>query len=70
MGDWDEMWVKDIPGAYPTDNCTYDTAYLHRTVTVAGAGTYTYYLGGYMALGYAASTDYFWWTNMTATWTP
>jgi hypothetical protein len=69
-GNWDEMWVKDIPGAYPTDNGTFDTAYLHRTVTVPGAGTYTYYLGGYMAMGYAASTDYFWWTNMTATWTP
>jgi hypothetical protein len=69
-GNWDEMWVKDIPGAYPTDIGTYDMAYLHRTVTVPGAGTYTYYLGGYMATGYTASTDNFWWTNLTATWTP
>jgi hypothetical protein len=41
-----------------------------NAVVYAGSGTYTYYLGGYMALGYTASTDYSWWTNMTATWTP
>jgi hypothetical protein len=69
-GDWGAMWAKDIPAAYPSGNGTFDMAYLHRTVTVPSAGTYTYYLGAYMAAGYADSTEYLWWTSMTATWTP
>ena len=70
VGNWDEMWIRDLPSVYPTHTSIYDTANVQRTVTVGAAGTYTYYLGGYMASGYTAGTDRFWWANISATWHP
>lgn len=70
VGNWDEMWVKDIPSSYPSASGVYDMANLQRTITVGAAGTYTYYIGGYMPGGYTADTDRFWWANISATWHP
>ena len=70
VGNWDEMWIKDIPSSYPSASGVYDMATVQRTVTVGAAGTYTYYLGGYMSSGYTAETDRFWWANISATWHP
>jgi hypothetical protein len=70
VGNWAEVWIRDLPSSYPTDTSMYDTANVQRTVTVPSAGTYTYYLGGYMASGYAEGTERFWWANIVATWHP
>ncbi|NMC69190.1 MAG: hypothetical protein GYA57_03860 [Myxococcales bacterium] len=59
----------DIPSGWPTASSIYQTFTVRRRFAVS-AGTYTYYLNGYMASGYAASTDLFWYANMTATFIP
>jgi hypothetical protein len=59
----------DIPAGWPTDASISQTFTVRRAFTVA-AGTYTYYLNGYMSAGYAATTDHFWFGNMMATFLP
>lgn len=70
VGGWDEMWIRDVPSAYPSDTYISDTANVQRTVTVETGGTYTYYLGGYITNGYSENTERFWWANIVATWLP
>ena len=54
-----------IPSAMPTTPLS-DYSFMVRGVfTITTAGTYTYYLNGYMSSG--ASTDEFWYDTMTAT---
>jgi hypothetical protein len=69
-GGWDEMWVDDIPSSHASHTDSYAMANVQRTIDVSSAGTYTYYIGGYMYSGHVASTDHWWWANMTATWHP
>lgn len=66
---WDEhMHMQGLDAAEPTQNFIY-TPYLHKPFAIAGAGTYTYYLNGYMAVG-AASTDRFAGVSMIAVFYP
>ena len=60
----------DIPAGWPADASINQTFTVRRRFAVAVAGTYTYYLNGYMSSGYAASTDRFWFANMIATFIP
>jgi hypothetical protein len=57
----------DIPAAWPTASGISQTVPVARSFTIAAAGTYTYYLNGYMSSGYVASTDRFWFANLIAT---
>jgi hypothetical protein len=62
---WDQVWW-DIPSSYPTAPTVYSTHTVRRVFHVSSAGSYTYYLNGYMASGYAANTDAFWFASMVA----
>jgi hypothetical protein len=59
----------DIPSGWPTDSDIRQTITTRRAYAVT-AGTYTYYLNGYIPIGYAASTDEFWFASMDATFIP
>ena len=48
----------------------YRTFTVLRSFTVSSAGSYSYYLNGYMSSGYSASTDCFWYAEMEATFIP
>jgi hypothetical protein len=58
-----------IPSTWGTDGSIYQTVTTRRAYSVT-AGTYTYYLNGYMSSGYSATTDRFWFASMDATFTP
>ena len=60
----------DIPAGWPTEASINQTFTVRRRFAVAAAGTYTYYLNGYLTSGYSASTDRFWFANMVATFIP
>ena len=59
----------DIPSGWPTDASIDQTVTTRRAYSVS-AGTYTYYLNGYISSGYAVTTDRFWFSSMDATFIP
>jgi hypothetical protein len=60
----------EIPADYPTATFTPHTFTVRRTFAAAAAGSYTYYLNGYMSTGYSASTDCFYYATMDAVFYP
>jgi hypothetical protein len=59
-----------IPSAYPTASDINHTFTVRRMISISVAGSYTYYLNGYMASGYSAYTDRFWYAAMHAVFYP
>jgi hypothetical protein len=66
---WHSVSAVDIPIQAPTDGQINQTLYMHETFPVSSAGTYTYYLVGYMNTGQSAQ-DYFWYSHMRGVWYP
>lgn len=62
------FWSDAVPGADPTDNFMYKTAYVQRIEPVT-AGTYTFYVNGYMPVG-GGNDDMFRWGNTVAVFYP
>ena len=59
-----------IPASYPTSSSTDMTFHVQQVVSVLEPGTYTYYLNGYMYLGYSPNSDAFFYANMNAVYYP
>jgi len=62
-------WVGTIPAGIATTAQISQTASPRSVFTVSGAGTYTYYLNGYMTPG-ADLNDRFWYARLFATYYP
>ena len=60
----------NIPAILPSFTLLKQTLHVQRFFTVSSAGTYTYYLNGYMHDGYVANTDRFYLANMQALYIP
>lgn len=60
----------DIPSTYPSASDIDRTFTVRRMVDIPSAGTYTYYLNGYMSSGYAAGSDAFSYARMHAVFYP
>lgn len=65
----DNVWWE-IPNAWPASGYTRQTFTVRKPFSVSSAGTYTYYLNGYMNQGYSPSTDAFWYARVIATFFP
>jgi hypothetical protein len=68
--EWHYTTVWDIPSSFPSAYGVYRTFTVRRVLTVYSAGTYTFYLNGYMADGFVADTDHLWHTSMEAVFYP
>jgi len=67
-GDYFGAWAGTVP-AIIASGTVQQTASPRNVFTVSGAGTYTYYLNGYMSSG-ADASDWFYYARMFATYYP
>jgi hypothetical protein len=68
-GDQCNQVAWDIPSAYPSTTNSNHTFTVRRMFSISMAGSYTYYLNGYMLSG-SALNDCFWYAAMHAVFYP